>query len=150
MSETLHKITELARDARDKAGQLLASAQASRLELESHLALLHDYRQEYNSRLQEAMMAGISSSLLNDYRLFLASLDRTLAQAKEQLKVQEQQLDQCREQWQGEQKRLTSFDTLLSRQAQRAQRAQQRNELRTNDEINNNKVARRYMTGTQD
>ena len=45
--------------------------------------------------------------------------------------------------WQQRQRQLSSYDTLAARRAEQQRRQEQRRELRDNDELTNNAMARR-------
>lgn len=134
-SSQLAMLSDLARDARDQAGQLLAGERQSERQVASQLESLNRYRLEYAERLQQAMREGIDPASMHNYQQFLASLDTALQRARQALDAQQQRVQQSQRQWQQEQKRLSAFDTLVSRRDAERQRQEERREQRTSDEM---------------
>ena len=77
----LDMLTDLARDARDQAGKLLAQERQTQQQTEAQLQSLNRYRVEYAERLQHAMRDGIDPATMYNYQQFLASLDAALVRA---------------------------------------------------------------------
>lgn len=134
-SSQLAMLSDLARDARDQAGQLLAGERQSERQVASQLESLNRYRLEYAERLQQAMREGIDPASMHNYQQFLASLDAALQRARRALDSQQQRVQQSQQQWQQEQKRLSAFDTLVSRRDAEQQRQEARREQRISDEM---------------
>ncbi|MCL4410831.1 flagellar export protein FliJ [Aliidiomarina haloalkalitolerans] len=134
-SAALEILTDLAREARDKAGQLLASDRRNQHQIEQQQELLLNYRAEYAQQLQDLMMAGIDPVTLQNYRQFLMSLDDSILQASRALHQQTQKVKQSQNQWQQEQKKLSSFTTLNDRRAAAERVKENRKEQRLNDEF---------------
>ena len=139
---SLDTLIELARKARDRAGQALAEGRQQSQQAEAQLARLHAYREEYAAQLQNLMTRGIEASTLANYRHFLGSLDEAIQSARQALDQQQQRVETTRQHWQQEQRQLTSFDTLAQRRACAVQRREIRQEQRLGDEICNQLVAR--------
>ncbi|RTR04401.1 flagellar export protein FliJ [Halomonas nitroreducens] len=136
MSRTpLDNLTELAREARDQAGQRLAGERRTAAQIIDQLESLQRYRQEYAQKLQAAMRAGIDPASMHNYQRFLASLDDALERARQALAAQQQRVDQSQRHWRQEQRKLSSYDTLAERRAQAQRRAEQRREQRVNDDL---------------
>lgn len=145
---SLDSLIDIAHQARNVAAQLLASERSSRVQLLTQVELLEHYRQEYSLRLQEVMNSGIALPTLHDYQLFLASLDEALQRARHNIAEQQQRVQQCQQNWQKEQHRLTSFSTLTKRLELQQHRAEQRQELRDSDEISTTTFARNRLQQT--
>lgn len=137
-NNSLAILCELAEEARNKAAQLLAGERQSQAQLQSQLNTLCEYRVEYMARLNECMDQGIDAVALQDYWRFLDSLDRAIENAKQSLQVQAKRVTSRQEDWQVEQRRLMSFNTLASRRSAQIQKAEQRKEMRQQDEIASN------------
>ena len=146
--QSLDALTDIAREARNAAAQLLASERSSRLQLLTQVELLERYRREYSLRLQEVMTSGIALPTLQDYQLFLASLDEALQRAHRSIAEQQQRVQQCQQNWQKEQHRVSSYSTLTKRLALQQRRTEQRLELRHSDEISTNTFARKRLQQT--
>ena len=134
-SSQLAMLSDLARDARDQASQLLAGERQSERQVASQLEALNRYRFEYAERLQQAMREGIDPASMHNYQQFLASLDAALQRARQALDAQQQRVEQSQQQWRQEQQRLSAFDTLVSRRDAERQRQEARREQHINDEM---------------
>lgn len=141
----LDTLTDLAREARDQAGQALASERNNERMVAQQLASLGTYRSEYAQRLQKAMCEGIDPATMQNYQQFLSALDDALARAKQALAAQQQRVLKTQKQWQNEQSRLSSYNTLSARRALREQVAENRREQRLNDEFVTNREVRRRL-----
>ena len=138
----LDTLIELARGDRDQAGQALASERQNERQVSGQLESLLQYRLEYSQRLQQAMRDGIDPASMRNYQQFLDSLDSALARAREALAAQQQRVGQRQAQWQQEQRKLSSYDTLASRREGLQRRHEARQEQRTSDELVNGRLAR--------
>ncbi|MCE8002366.1 flagellar export protein FliJ [Billgrantia ethanolica] len=134
-SSQLAMLSDLARDARDQAGQLLAGERQSERQVAAQLESLNRYRLEYAERLQQAMHEGIDPASMHNYQQFLASLDAALLRARQALDAQQQRVEQSQQHWQQEQKRLSAFDTLVSRRDAERLRQEARRDQRISDEM---------------
>ena len=134
-SSQLAMLSDLARDARDQAGQLLAGERQSERQVSAQLESLNRYRLEYAERLQQDMREGIDPASMQNYQQFLASLDAALQRARQALDAQQQRVQQSQQHWQQEQKRLSAFDTLVSRRDAERQRQEARRDQRISDEM---------------
>lgn len=141
----LDTLIDLARRARDSAGQKLAGARQTELQLRQQLQQLEEYRLDYVLKLQAALKSGTSLATVNDYRRFISSLDDALAHAQKELTNRQQLVSERQQALQSEQRRLKSYDTLVSRREKEVVRQEERRELRQNDEINNNTYARQRL-----
>jgi flagellar FliJ protein len=141
----LDTLTELAREARDQAGQALANERNNERLAANQLQSLGSYRAEYAQRLQRAMCDGIDPATMANYQQFIAALDDALVRAKQALLAQQQRVLKSQKQWQDEQSRLSSYNTLTARRATQAQIAENRREQRQNDEFVTNREVRRRL-----
>lgn len=138
----LDMLTGLARDARDKAGKLLAEERQTQQQTEAQLQSLNRYRAEYAERLQQAMRDGIDPATMYNYQQFLASLDAALNRARQALVAQQKRVQQSQQHWQQEQRKLSSYDTLTSRRLSEEHRRQERHEQKSSDDFVTNRLAR--------
>lgn len=141
----LNTLIDLARSARDTAGQQLAGARQTEMQLHQQVQQLKEYRLEYVHKLQTTLKNGTSLATVNDYRRFITSLDDAIAHAQTELASRKQVVIDRQQALQLEQRRLKSFDTLVSRREQEALRQEERRELRQTDEINTNTYARQRL-----
>ncbi|MFG6158744.1 flagellar export protein FliJ [Halomonas sp. 1390] len=139
---SLDTLVELAREARDQAGQNLAGEQRTASQVSEQLTALHRYRQEYADKLNAAMRDGIDPATMRNYQQFLASLDDALARARQALAAQQQRVERTRQHWQQQQQRLSSYDTLAERREAVRRRDEQRREQHVSDDLVNNRLVR--------
>jgi flagellar protein FliJ len=143
----LHTLIELTREARDKAGQLLASERRSETQLTTQLQTLNHYRLEYAGRLQQLLSTGIDPATLHNYQQFLGSLDASITRARQAIDQQQQRVSAGQQHWQQQQQRLSSYSTLTQRRTAALQSQTQRRELRQSDELTTNALARQGVNG---
>jgi flagellar FliJ protein len=141
----LDTLTELAQKACDEAGQALANERNNERLVAQQLESLGSYRQEYAKRLQQAMCDGIDPATMANYQEFLRALDDALVRARHALIAQQERVTKTQKQWQSEQSKLSSYNTLAARRAMEAQRAENRREQRLNDELVTNREVRRRL-----
>ncbi|QEA39702.1 flagellar export protein FliJ [Pistricoccus aurantiacus] len=139
----LERLAELAQDSRDAAGQLLAKNRQTQQKASHQFEALHRYRMEYADRLQDALKQGVKPMTLRNYQGFLGTLDDAIERARQQLSHQQHQVSSAQQQWQKEQRKLSSYNTLSSRRQDQQRQEQQRQEQRRNDEMSANSLARR-------
>lgn len=143
-SSQLEMLTDLARGARDKAGKLLAQERQNEQQTTAQLQSLISYRAEYAERLQTAMREGIDPATMYNYQQFLASLDAALGRARQALAAQQASIQQRQKNWQQEQRKLSSYDTLASRRLLEEHRRSERHEQKTNDDLVTGRLARQH------
>ncbi|MGY2460628.1 flagellar export protein FliJ [Vreelandella sulfidaeris] len=140
----LAMLTGLAKDARDQAGKVLAQERQTEQQTTAQLQSLLSYRAEYAERLQKAMRDGIDPATMYNYQQFLASLDAALSRARQALAAQQASVQQSQKNWQQEQRKLSSYDTLASRRLLEEHRRSERHEQKTNDDLVTSRLARQH------
>lgn len=140
----LEMLTDLARGARDQAGKILAQERQTEQQTSAQLQSLLSYRAEYAERLQKAMRDGIDPATMYNYQQFLASLDAALSRARQALASQQASVEQSKKNWQQEQRKLSSYDTLTSRRLLEEHRRSERQEQKTNDDLVTSRAARQH------
>ncbi|EWM44819.1 flagellar export protein FliJ [Bordetella holmesii 70147] len=135
-------LISLAKDSTDEAARELGRLNAARSNAERQLTMLHDYRQDYLKRLQDAMVAGMPAADCHNYQRFIGTLDDAIGQQTNVLQKADMQLLQGRLDWQREKRKLSSFDTLAERDARSRAMTEARREQRANDEISARLVRR--------
>lgn len=139
----LHYLLDKARKARDHAGQALAADRRAVAQTASQLDVLLQYRAEYSARLQDALHRGTDTLALDNYRRFIQSLDTAITQARQALATQQGRVSTSQQQWQSQQRTLSSYDTLISRRSRQAQQQADRQTRRQDDELSAGLLARR-------
>jgi flagellar FliJ protein len=129
------RLRELAQDRRDATGARLAEAVAQRDTARQKLAMLVDYRRDYDGRLAQSATGGIDAEKLRTYRQFLANLERAIEQQSDLLALAEERVAKAQAQWRDEQRRVDSFRILDERQLADKVRRAGRHEQRLTDEL---------------
>ncbi|WP_116366364.1 flagellar export protein FliJ [Parahaliea mediterranea] len=149
MNGPLNTLIELAQKTCDRAGRNLAQEHQRSQQASDQLAALRQYRREYAERMQVALQDGTDAATLANFRAFLQSLDKAIERAQSGAEQQEKRVEGSRQQWRQERQRLSSFDTLATRQQQREQQQSRRRELLQNDEFTSNHSARLRLQAEQ-
>ncbi|CAM4002919.1 flagellar export protein FliJ [Bordetella bronchialis] len=127
-------LISLAKDHTDEAAKQLGGLHVARNNAEQQLTMLNDYRADYLLRLQNAMMTGMSAADCHNYQRFIATLDDAIDQQRAVLEQAATHLEQGKERWREERRKLNSLDALAQRQQQVVAREDARREQRLNDE----------------
>jgi flagellar FliJ protein len=131
---TLDTLATLARERTEGAVRRLGLLNSAKSQADSQLSMLYDYRQDYLSRLQNAMQAGMPASDCRNYQRFVSTLDEAISQQNGVLVQTEDELLAGRHEWRHEQKRLNAFDALTQRMLRAQALVQGRREQAINDE----------------
>ena len=134
-SSTLNTLIDLARNDTDEAARELAQMAKQRQDAQQQLEALHSYRQDYAERLQQVSKSGLTASNYHNFRQFIATLDDAISQQNKILEQLDAKLQQGRDSWHAEKRRLSSFETLQTRQLRHQAVLESRREQRLNDEI---------------
>ena len=131
---SLQPVRDLAQRQSDDAaaalGRLRGDEQKSRQTLEA----LQEYRNEYRARFEQALMNGISPGELNNYRAFLAKLDRAVEEQQSLVEQSQARSQSGLQQWQAQSRKVKSFDVLAAREDEKHRRDLSRHEQRVLDE----------------
>lgn len=136
-TSTLSMLIDLARNDTDEAAQQLAQMAQAVQAAQQQLDALHSYRKDYAERLQQASETGLTATNYHNFRQFIATLDDAITQQNKMLEQIDAKLHQAKNTWLAEKKRLSSFETLQTRQLRHEAAHESRREQRLNDEISN-------------
>ncbi len=117
-------------DAARKLGELLASEQ----EVGKTLALLEQYRDEYEARFRQAAQNGLTRDEWGNYQSFLGRLDEAIAQQRMLVDASRQRTVDGQKEWLDKRNRVKAFDTLSQRHKANEVRSEARTEQRAQDE----------------
>lgn len=117
-------------DAARKLGQLLASEQ----EVGKTLALLEQYRDEYEARFRQAAQDGLSRDEWANYQSFLGRLDEAIAQQRALVEASRQRTVDGQREWLDKRNRVKAFDTLSQRHKASEVRSEAKTAQRDQDE----------------
>ena len=108
-------LIELAQKEADDAAAILSSMLANRKQSEQKLALLTQYREEYQQRLSSHAQQGIASTDLQNFDMFLRKLSDAIEQQRGELHHWQTSVSAAQEVWQQTQRKLKSFGVLEQR-----------------------------------
>ncbi len=141
-TSSLNILIDLAKDGATEAGKQLQLLTTERSKAESQLSMLHDYRLDYAQRLQKATETGLSASNYHNFRQFIATLDEAISQQNNIVAQMDVRIEKGRQQWYAEKRRLSSFETLQSRQSRQQLARANRSEQLASDELSANMYRR--------
>jgi len=134
-------LVDFARTKEEAALKHLAKLFAECRNQEDKLALLETYRNDYEMRLVTVRQSGMDGAALANYLHFMRQLDLALKQQHEQTNLSRLQLQAGREHWDSAQRRLRSFESLLSRRI-----ATNRSQEARRDRVQEDEIAARRTT----
>jgi flagellar FliJ protein len=117
-------------DAARKLGQLLASEQ----EVGKTLALLEQYREEYEARFRQAAQNGLTRDEWGNYQSFLGRIDEAIAQQRALVETSRQRTVDGQKEWLDKRNRVKAFDTLSQRHKAHEVHSEAKSEQRAQDE----------------
>ena len=138
----LDTLLELAQTRTDDAARRLGALNAQGVDMETKLALLTEYWNEYSARFQISMQQGITAADWRNYQEFLNKLDAAIVQQREVLAATRQRVEAGQVAWQSAKRTLKSYDTLAQRQAGAEMLRMARHEQKETDERASNATAR--------
>jgi flagellar protein FliJ len=138
----LDTLLELAQTRTDDAARRLGVLNTQGVDMETKLALLTEYWNEYSARFQISMQQGITAADWRNYQEFLNKLDAAIVQQREVLATTRQRVEAGQVAWQSAKRTLKSYDTLALRQAGAEMLRMARHEQKETDERASNATAR--------
>ncbi|CAG0985211.1 Flagellar FliJ protein [Rhodocyclaceae bacterium] len=117
-------------DATRQLGELIASQEQA----SGRLAVLIQYRDEYQARFIEAARGGLGRDAWQNYGAFIDRLDAAIAQARELVAASERRTAAGQQEWLAKRGKVKAFNTLAERHQAREQYTEQRQEQKALDE----------------
>lgn len=130
----LQSLLDLSNMRLDEATRHLGRLIAGEQEATQRLALLIQYRDEYQSRFLEAAGSGLGPEAWRNYQLFLGRLDQAIDQARAMVAASKQRTAAGQQHWRDQQGKVKAFDTLAQRHQARVAYAAARSEQKQSDE----------------
>lgn len=141
--QTLLDLSQLRLDeAARKLGELVNGQQ----EAQKRVDLLTEYRAEYRARFVAASQNGLAPSEWQNFRSFLVKLDEAVEQAQLMLDNSRLSMQRGQQAWIEKRGRVKAYDTLADRHRQ----ATVQRELRSEQKLGDEHVARRYLPPDED
>jgi flagellar FliJ protein len=135
---SLNMLIDLTKDGADQAGKQLQLLAVERDNAQNQFSMLQDYRQDYADRLQKATVSGLSASNYHNFRQFIATLDDAISQQNRVVAQIDKKIENARQHWYAEKRRLNSYETLVARQVRQQMLQENRREQIASDEISAN------------
>lgn len=117
-------------EATRELGQLIAGEQ----EASRRLALLTQYRDEYQARFRAAAERGLGPAEWTNYGTFLARIDDAIVPAAQAVALNQQRTLAGKQDWVGKQGRVRAFDALADRHRAMVANQESKAEQKINDE----------------
>ena len=89
-------------------------------------------------------MNGISPGELNNYRAFLAKLDRAVEEQQSLVEQSEARSENGLQQWQAQSRKVKSFDVLAEREDEKHRKEESRQEQRILDEYSSSRNGKQH------
>jgi flagellar FliJ protein len=121
----------------DEHAKRLGLAMRAQTEQEEKLALLQQYRNDYEDRCQASLSTGLSTTEYQNYRVFLNKLEDAIAGQQEVIKIAIHKVAFEKLNWQTAERKRMSYDALAKRgQLQAQQQATKRDQKETDEYAN--------------
>ncbi len=133
-ASALETLIDLAQRDADAAAKRLGIALKAVEEAEQKLQMLHDYRDDYATRLDAAQMAGITPFAYHNFVAFVAKLDNAIAGQREVLKHAQYKSGLERAAWQESERKRLSYRTLSERAAAAALKIENKRDQKLMDD----------------
>lgn len=130
----LQPLLDLANNRMDEAARRLGELIASDRAVEEKLALLEEYRKEYQARFIETARNGIGPDAWRNYSAFLARLDDAIAVQQRVASESRRRVEQGQQEWVDQRNKVKAFDTLSHRHQTQQARKEAKQEQRLTDE----------------
>lgn len=137
----INTLIEIADRETDDAAKRLGQAIRNHEETQSKLNLLIQYRDDYDSKFKAAAATGISASQYGNFLGFLAKLDSAVEGQKEVIRNAESKVQAAKLDWQENEKKRLSYNTL----DHRVKMVQQKKEAKSDQKQTDDFAARAYF-----
>lgn len=131
----LDTLIELATNETDEAAKRLGRAIRACEDTEQKLALLLQYRDDYQARFRSGLAAGISASGYRNFQLFLDKLDTAIAGQQQIVDDAKKRISDERGAWQSSERKRMSYDTLAVRAEKAELQKQNKRDQKLMDEF---------------
>lgn len=130
MQQLVHLAHQKNDDSTRKFGQLIQQQQAA----QTKLYTLEQYREDYQTRLQQAVRNGIDQTSLRNFQDFIRRLDEAVAQQRNAIEQMHHLMQAGRNELANTQRNMKSFDTLAQRHLESEKKLEVKLEQRQQDE----------------
>lgn len=130
----LQPLLDLSNLRLDEATRQLGKLIAGEQEANQRLALLVEYRAEYQARFLAAAGNGLGPDAWRNYQHFLERLEQAIGQARAMVDASKQRTAAGQQNWLDKRGKVKAFDTLAQRHQARVVYAEARQEQKQSDE----------------
>ena len=130
MQPLVHLAHQKNDEATRKFGQLIQQQQAAQAKLHT----LEQYREDYQTRLQQAVRNGIDQTSLRNFQDFIRRLNEAVAQQRNAIEQMHNLMQAGRNELANTQRNMKSFDTLAQRHLESEKKLEGKIEQRQQDE----------------
>ncbi|HEY0847060.1 MAG TPA: flagellar export protein FliJ [Noviherbaspirillum sp.] len=131
----LDTLIELATNQTDEAAKRLGRAIRACEDTEQKLAMLIQYREEYEARFKAGMASGLTMAGYRNFQLFLEKLDTAIEGQEKIVQDAKLRIATERSSWQSCERKRMSYDTLATRAEQVKQRMENKRDQKLMDEF---------------
>ncbi|GAB3537607.1 flagellar export protein FliJ [Noviherbaspirillum agri] len=133
-NSALETLIELATNQTDEAAKRLGKAIRACQDTEQKLALLLQYRDDYDARFKAGMAGGITAAGYRNFQLFMDKLDKAIDGQQQIVNDAKRRIQEERLLWQSSERKRMSYDTLATRAQQVQQRKDNKRDQKLMDE----------------
>src|SRR5689334_3996131 len=105
----------LAQDDLDAAAKQLGRVQRERADIETQLADLIRYRDEYHASFSNSARAGMPAGNMRNFQAFIDTLDAAIEQQRRLLAAASARVEAAKPEWQKQRQKLGSYEVLQAR-----------------------------------
>lgn len=132
---TLQFLKDMAAQEVEAAMQAMASAMKTLEDAKAQEAMLQQYQAEYAQQLNIATSKGMDAGLYQNFRGFAQQLEQAVTGQQTQLSHLEANVSLKLQAWQAAQRKQKSYEVLLNRAEQQAQKVQLKRDQKLMDEF---------------
>ncbi len=137
MADRAHRLEpaiQVARSREDEAARTFAEAQHRLVDQEAQLHQLLTFRREYAEQFQNAGRTGLLAHQLHNYTAFLANLDRSITQSRQQSECLQGECQRQHEHWLHKRARTQALQTVIEGYRREQGRIEEHREQAATDE----------------
>ncbi len=139
-STAIQTLIELASKESDAAAENLGRKIRTAGELEQKLALLMQYRNDYEARFHASRTEGVTIAGYRNFQSFLGKLDVAIESQQRIVKEAQKHVADGKKAWQEAERKKMSYSTLSERQQKEILRKEMKREQKQTDEFVTNKL----------
>lgn len=138
---SLQPLLHLAQQKNDAATKKLGLLNRNQQTAEAKLEMLHQYRKDYQQKLQAAETGGMELQEIRNFQDFIYRLDDAILQQSAAVEQTKNSVEMGRSELSETQRRMKSYDTLAHRHIEAEKKMEAKAEQRIQDEHNGRRSA---------